>query len=132
MVNNGNIESILRAIKPTYEPVSIAADPSRINDLALQLDLAKKRSRNLNIKRETRLIEVPVSNVSEEIFTAIKNRDFASFKESTPNTVHSEFYNLNKDLVESLNESINESLSIDTEHSEPENSGPTAIIEIED
>lgn len=128
MVDNGNIETVLRSIKPTFEPVSIAAEPSRIKDLALQLELAKKRSRNLNIKRDTKLIEVPSSTVTDGIFTAIKNRDFAAFKESTPNVVHSEFYNLNKDLMESLNESKSESFDL-IDNSSP---GPTAIIEIED
>lgn len=132
MVNNGNIESILKAIKPGFEPVSIAAEPSRIKDLALQLELAKKRSRNLNIKRDTKLIELPNSTLIDGILSAIKNRDFASFKETTPSTIHSEFYNFNKDLVESLNESqapiqeISESLKSD------ESNPPEPIIEIED
>jgi hypothetical protein len=128
IVDNGNIETVLRAIKPDFEPVSIAAEPSRIKDLALQLELAKKRSRNLNIKRDTKLIEIPVSTVSDGIFTAIKNRDFAAFKESTPNVIHSEFYNLNKDLVESLNENRSETLEIPDDP----NPSPTAIIEIDD
>lgn len=128
IVDNGNIETVLRAIKPDFEPVSIAAEPSRIKDLALQLELAKKRSRNLNIKRDTKLIEIPASTVSDGIFTAIKNRDFAAFKESTPAVVHSEFYNLNKDLMESLNESI--SYSVNTKINE--DTSVKAIIEVEE
>ena len=130
IVDNGNIETILKAIKPTFEPVSIAAELSRIRDLALQLELAKKRSRNLNIKRDTKLIEVPNSTVNDEILTAIKNRDFAAFKESTPNVVHSEFYNLNKDLVESLNEGKSEQIEALNHQDIPPS--PNAIIEIED
>jgi hypothetical protein len=129
MVGDGNIESILKAIKPGFEPVSIAAEPSRIKDIALQLDLAKKRSRNLNIKRETSLIEVPTTSIGESIMTSIKNRDFASFKEATPITIHSEFYNLNKDLMESLTESISHENVIEDEIKKP---NPTPIIQIED
>lgn len=129
MVGDGNIESILKAIKPGFEPVSIAAEPSRIKDIALQLDLAKKRSRNLNIKRDTSLIEVPTSSIGESIMNSIKNRDFASFKEATPITIHSEFYNLNKDLMESLTESVNHENVIEEE---PIKTTPTPIIQIED
>jgi hypothetical protein len=129
MVGDGNIESILKAIKPGFEPVSIAAEPSRIKDIALQLDLAKKRSRNLNIKRDTSLIEVPTTSIGESIMASIKNRDFASFKEATPITIHSEFYNLNKDLMESLTESINHENVIEDEIKKP---NPTPIIQIED
>lgn len=129
MVGDGNIESILKAIKPGFEPVNIAAEPSRIKDIALQLDLAKKRSRNLNIKRDTSLIEVPTSSIGESIMNSIKNRDFASFKEATPITIHSEFYNLNKDLMESLTESVNHENVIEEEIKKP---NPTPIIQIED
>lgn len=106
MIGDGNIETILKAIKPGFEPVSIAAEPSRLKDLALQLELAKKRSRNLNIKRNTTLIEIPIANVSDSIFRAIREKNFTSFKEATPSTIHSEFYNFNKDLMESLNENV--------------------------
>ncbi len=111
MVKDGNIETILKAIKPGFEPLSIAAEPSRIKDLALQLELAKKRSRNLNIKRDTRLIELPVTTVGDSILKSIKDRNFAAFKEASPSPIHSEFYNLNKDLIESLNESVNEQIT---------------------
>lgn len=104
--NSSNIESILSAVKPDFEPVIIAAEPSRVRDLALQLELAKKRSRNLNIRRDCKLIEIPSSGVEELILTSIKNKDFSAFKESTPTHMHSEFYNLNRDLSESIAESV--------------------------
>ena len=129
MIGDGNIESILKAIRPSFEPVSIAAEPSRIKDIALQLELAKKRSRNLNIKRNTKLIEVPTTNIGESIMNSIKTRDFAAFKEATPTTIHSEFYNFNKDLMESLNENINHENVI---NDEPENLSLEPIIQIED
>lgn len=129
MIGDGNIESVLKAIRPGFEPVSIAAEPSRIKDIALQLELAKKRSRNLNIKRNTKLIEVPTTNIGESIMNSIKTRDFAAFKEATPSTVHSEFYNFNKDLMESLNENINHENVI---NDEPEKLSPEPIIQIED
>lgn len=123
MIHNGNIETILKSIKPEYEPVSIAADSSRINDIALQLELAKKRTRNLNIKRDTKLIELEPVSISEKIIDSIKNRDFLRYKEWTPTEVHAEFYNLNRDLMESLTESKQ------IEEDSPEDPIETSVVE---
>lgn len=129
IISDGNIESILKSIKPQYEPLSIAAEPSRIKDIALQLELAKKRSRNLNIKRDTKLIEIPADSISETLLKLIKEKNYGNYKEYTPSSVHSEFYNLNKDLMESLTESINpDNVKID----EPVNDHPEPIIRIDD
>ena len=129
VISDGNIESILKSIKPQYEPLSIAAEPSRIKDIALQLELAKKRSRNLNIKRDTKLIEIPSDSVSETILNSIKEKNYGTYKEYTPSSVHSEFYNLNKDLMESITETINHS---NVTADEPSESYPEPIIQIED
>jgi hypothetical protein len=75
------------------------------------------------------LIEVPTTNIGESIMNSIKTRDFAAFKEATPTTIHSEFYNFNKDLMESLNENINHENVI---KDEPENLSLEPIIQIED
>lgn len=128
IIKDGNIETILKAIKPQYEPLAIAAESSRIKDLALQLELAKKRSRNLNIKRDTKLIEIPTDSISETILNAIKEKNFGSYKEFTPHSVHSEFYNLNKDLMESLNENLNHE-NVILEDPEPNTPEPNIRIE---
>lgn len=129
IINDGSIENILKAIKPQYEPLAIAAEPSRIKDLALQLELAKKRSRNLNIKRDTKLIEVPTDSVRDSILSAIKEKNFSSYKEFTPHSIHSEFYNLNKELMETLNENLNHEKVI---QNDPEPADPEPNIVIED
>jgi hypothetical protein len=131
IVGDGRIESILSAIKPNFEPVMIAAGPSRLRDLALQLELAKKRSRNLNIKKETSLVEIPNVELKDSIISSIREMNFARFKEMVPGAVHSEFYNMNKDISESqsIQESVqllNESITIE----DPKKKGK-AIIDIE-
>jgi len=110
MLENSNIESILKAIKPGFEPVMIASTPSRVRDLALQLELAKKRSRNLNIKNDTVLVEVSDYQIENEIMDSIKNKDFSKFKQLVPDCSHSDFYNLEKDM-----ESVNEKTKMVTE-----------------
>lgn len=130
MVGDGRIESILSAIKPNFEPVMIATGPSRLRDLALQLELAKKRSRNLNIKKETSLVEIPNVELKEQIIGSIREMNFAKFKEMVPTALHSEFYNMNKDISEdnSVQESVqlNESLTVEEPKIKVE-----AIIDVE-
>jgi hypothetical protein len=104
-VQDGEIESVLGAIKPEFEPVSLAATKSRVKDLAMQLELAKKRSRNLNFKKDFTLVEIPSPLNKEVIMDSIRSGNYASFKENTPSSIHSEFFNLNRDLLEKVNES---------------------------
>lgn len=114
VVKDGEVENLLRIIKPDYEPNIIAANKSRIRDIALQLELAKKRSRNLNLKSEVRLMELPFAGVKDSIMDTVKKNDFAGFKSAAPHEIHSDFYNMNADVMEKMNESkkpLNESLS---------------------
>ena len=103
-VKDGEIESLLEAIKPEYEPISLAATKSRVRDLAMQLELAKKRSRNLNFKKNFRLVEIPAALNKDLIMDSIRSGNYSEFKANTPSAIHSEFFNLNKDLLEKLNE----------------------------
>lgn len=105
VVSDSEVENLLKLIKPQYEPNIIAASKSRIRDLALQLELAKKRSRNLNLKKDIRLMELPSAGIKETIMNAIKNGNYAEFKSAAPQEIHSEFHNMNRDLMEKLNES---------------------------
>jgi hypothetical protein len=105
MVGDGEIESLLEAVKPDFEPIAVAATKSRIKDLAMQLELAKKRSRNLNFKKGFKLVEIPSALNKDLIMDSIRSGNYAEFKANTPIAIHSEFFNLNRDLLEKLNES---------------------------
>jgi hypothetical protein len=48
----------------------------------------------------------------------IKNQDYLNFKVDAPNEIHSEFFNMNRDMNESVNES---QTSLDFEKTEPVN-----------
>lgn len=106
IVSDGEVESLLKTIKPNYEPNIIAANRSRIRDLALQIELAKKRSRNLNLKKDLRLMELPPAGIKDVIMNTVKNGDYAGFKSAAPQEIHSDFYSMNQDLMEKLNESL--------------------------
>lgn len=118
IVSDNEVENLLREIKPAYDPVIIAASKNRIKDIALQLELARKRSRNLNFKKDLKLIELPPAGLKDSIMKHIKNQDYLNFKVDAPNEIHSEFFNMNRDMNESVNES---QTSLDFEKTEPVN-----------
>ena len=118
MVSDNEVENLLREIKPAYDPVIIASSKNRIKDIALQLELARKRSRNLNFKKDLKLIELPPAGLKDSIMKHIKNQDYLNFKVDAPNEIHSEFFNMNRDMNESVNES---QTSLDFEKTEPVN-----------
>ena len=118
MVSDNEVENLLREIKPAYDPVIIASSKNRIKDIALQLELARKRSRNLNFKKDLKLIELPQAGLKDSIMKHIKNQDYLNFKVDAPNEIHSEFFNMNRDMNESVNES---QTSLDFEKTEPVN-----------
>jgi hypothetical protein len=108
------IRNLLEVVKPEFEPVSISATKSRIKDLAMQMELAKKRSRNLNFRKDFKLREMPSQLDKEYLMDSIRNGNYAGFKSLAPGAIHSEFFNLNRDLSESLNESTDQEVAAQT------------------
>lgn len=98
VVNEADINRILSVVKPTFEPMSIIAERGRLADLALQLEHAKKRSRDLNLKRNLTLLEIPYSPIANEALNAIKAQDFSAYRNLVPHAIHSEFFTYNRDL----------------------------------
>jgi hypothetical protein len=105
MINDDDVRSVLTASKPEFEPAVISGTKSRIKDIAMQMELAKKRSRDLNFKKDLKLIELPTSLTKSDILDSIKNGDYERFKANSPTAIHSEFFNLNREVSERLNES---------------------------
>jgi hypothetical protein len=98
VVSEADINKILSVIKPAFEPVSIIAERGRLADLALQLEHAKKRSRDLNLKRNLTLLEIPYSPMATEAINAIKAQDFSAYRTLVPSSIHSEFFTYSRDL----------------------------------
>jgi hypothetical protein len=110
MVPDGEVENLLRAIKPDFEPVIISGTKSRIKDLALQMELAKRRSRNLNFRNDVALIELPIAGVKDSIMNSLRSEDYQNFKAAAPGAIHSEFFNMNRDINELASPKLNESV----------------------
>jgi hypothetical protein len=98
VVSEADINKILSVVKPTFEPISIIAERGRLADLALQLEHAKKRSRDLNLKRNLTLLEIPYSPTANEALNAIKAQDFSAYRTLVPSAIHSEFFTYSRDL----------------------------------
>ena len=94
IVSDSSIKSILKSIAPTYEPMLWGSGSSKIKDYALQLEYIKKKNVPLRISDELRLVEIPSYYKSKDVISAIDNLDFNKFKEMVPNSIASEFFNL--------------------------------------
>jgi hypothetical protein len=98
VISESSILQVLSAVKPEFEPISIAAERGKLADLALQMEHAKKKSKDLNLKRNLTLLEIPYSPAAVEALNAIKAQDFVTYKSLTPSSIHSEFFTYNRDL----------------------------------
>lgn len=115
----GQIEDVLKAIKPKFEPILWGTTENRLKDYALQLDYIKKREIPLNISSEFKLIELPKYQNQEEILKSIVESDYQEFKKQVPKSIASEFFNLQREL-ESFKVNVTESTNIENS-SEPIN-----------
>ena len=52
------------------------------------------------------MVELPDFQTIDEVFNALMTNDYLKFKELTPSSIHSDFYNLAND-ISSINESKN-------------------------
>lgn len=107
MIDSGQIEDVVGALSSDYEPVLWGTTERRLNDFALQLDYIKKRNIPLRVSSKLKLTELPVFVRSEDVLAAIKSSDFAEFKKLVPLSISSEFFNLQKELTDKVDESVN-------------------------
>ena len=98
IVPNGQIEDIIKEIRPDYEPILWGTTDRRLKDYALQLDYIKKRDIPLRISKEFKLVELPTFIKSDELLDLIKHSEFEKFKKLTPSSIASEFFNLQKEI----------------------------------
>lgn len=112
VISKGVIAEILKVIKPEYDPIFLAATSNRLKDYSLQLEHARRKALNYNIKKEFQLLEAPMSTIIEEVKSALKANDYASFKKLVPRSVYSGFVSISPRFQ---NEVVNESKKYDNE-----------------
>lgn len=99
LIPSGQIEDVLDAIKPNYEPLMWGTSEKRIKDHAVQLDHAKKRRVPLRLSSNMKIVEIPSFVKSEEVISTIERSSFDEFKKLVPNSISSEFFNLQRELT---------------------------------
>ena len=98
IVDRDSINGILGSLKPDFNPILWGSSHRKIKDYVLQLDHIKKKNVPIRLADEFKLIEIPSYQKSEDVISFIEDGDFASFKEVVPNSISSEFFNLQKEL----------------------------------
>lgn len=98
IVGTGSIKKILSELRPKYSPVLWGSTSNKIKDYVLQLDHVKKKDIPLRLDDDFKLIEVPSYVKAADVITSIEDSDYNSFKELVPNSISSEFFNLQKEL----------------------------------
>ena len=98
IVNTGSIKKILSELRPNYSPILWGSTSNKIKDYVLQLDHVKKKDIPLRLDDDFKLIEVPSYQQSSDVIAAIEDGDFNTFKNMVPNSISSEFFNLQKEL----------------------------------
>lgn len=98
IIDSGLIDDVIKCLTPDYTPVLWGTSGRRLHDYAVQFDHIKKRNIPLRMSKDFNLIELPSMVRSEEALDSIKNSDFNQFKRLAPETIHSEFFNLQREL----------------------------------
>jgi len=106
IIDSGLIDEVIKSLAPEYSPVLWGTSGRRLHDYAIQFDYIRKRNIPIRLSKEFKLIELPSIVKSEEVLAAIKNSDYREFKKKTPDSIHSEFFNLQMEL--GVNTPLNE------------------------
>ena len=115
IIPSGQLAEIIKSLRPDYEPILWGTTDRRMKDYAIQMDYIKKRDVPLRISKDFKLVELPSFVKSEEIIDLIKGSEFEQFKKMVPETIVSEFFNLQKEVgkIGSVKESLSDSRLIE-------------------
>lgn len=102
VIDEPNIDNMLRNICQEYIPILWAASKSKIDEYKLQMEYARKRSMRYNIGKKFKLIVAPELS-DRRILDYIETSNYAEFKKETPEMIHSEFFNLVKEIQAGIN-----------------------------
>jgi hypothetical protein len=89
-----NIEGIINSMYPNYQPVLWGTNKSMLLDYALQFDYATRKNIKYNLKSSSKLIELPINSNCKEVIDSIKDKNITLFKSLMPQSLHSQFFNL--------------------------------------
>lgn len=97
-VTEHNIEGIINAVYPKYRAYLWGVSPCKLNDYVLQFDYAKRKKIKYNLPKDQKLMELPMEKNKDLIFDSIRDGKMQTFQSLTPRSIHSQFFNLQKEL----------------------------------
>lgn len=98
-IDSNSVDSVISALHPKYQPILWGASKNRMNDYLLQIDFAKNKRITYNISRDFKLIELPINVNSQHVIDMIRDEKYQAYKDYTPKSVHSEFFNLRSEIT---------------------------------
>jgi hypothetical protein len=102
------IDELIKSAGQGYSIKAIATNSEFVPDLVIDLNRINKKAPYAKIPSQLRVVEVPKIELESDLINSVKNQDFVQYKNLTSKPLHSEFYNMTKEIEESL---LNESIS---------------------
>jgi hypothetical protein len=107
-VDSVGIDELISAIGQGYSIKAIATNSEFVPDLVIDLNRINKKAPYSKIPSQLKVVEVPKIELEGDLIKSVKDQDFALYKNLTSKPLHSEFYNMGKEIEESL---LTESIS---------------------
>jgi|GEM_PF-1539059 hypothetical protein len=108
-VDSVGIDELIGAIGQGYSIKAIATNLEFVPDLVIDLNRINKRAPYAKIPSQLKVVEVPKIELEADLVNSVKTQDFVLYKNITSKPLHSEFYNMTKEIEESL---LTESISV--------------------
>jgi len=109
-VDSVGIDELISAVGQGYSIKAVATNPEFIPDLVIDLKRINKRAPYAKIPSQLKVVEVPKIEFEGDLIKSVKDQDFVLYKNLTSKPLHSEFYNMTKEIEESL---LTESISVE-------------------
>ena len=109
-VDSIGIDELIKAIGQGYSIKAVATNSEFVPDLAIDINRINKKAPYAKIPTQLKVVEVPKIELEGDLIKSVKDQDFALYKNLTSKPLHSEFYNMGKEIEESL---VTESISVE-------------------
>lgn len=109
-VDSVGIDELISAVGQGYSIKAVATNPEFVPDLVIDLKRINKRAPYAKIPSQLKVVEVPKIELEGDLIKSVKDQDFVLYKNLTSKPLHSEFYNMTKEIEESL---LTESISVE-------------------
>lgn len=92
-----DMETIINALYPRYQPVGWASNRGRSRDYVLQYDYAKHKNIRYNLDGEFKIIQADISDSKRKVVDALSKGNLQEYKDLTPACMHARFFDIKKE-----------------------------------